>query len=464
MKTPTNINNTGYHKGSPYNTSTLTKAWLLILTLLILTATAQAQTLVWQKCLGDTANLLSHDRFQKIIFSSDSNIIAAGVMSGGLLMKIDLNGNTIWQKKYGCPSVDGFQSVIQAPDGGYICVGSSACLDTAYATDISNGSADLLVIKTDALGNPQWQRRYGGTGYELGYDAVIAPDGNIIVASEGDSYNYDMQGLNFQGSNNRLSWITKIDINNGNLLYSRKLQQSYPMTQLIPAPPSQSQYWGVTQGMQSNPNFGFYKFDTAANLIQGNIFSAPGTQHCTSIVATPDSGFILAGTNMEKNSAMYCNRSDTIGLYNSFFAGFLMRMNKSGSVVWKNCYGYPKSDVFYGITRSQEPNAENYYAVGYSQRAEPITDVDWWLSKIDAQGNMLWQTTFGGSEKEAAFSVLSTHNGEIIIAGETKSNNGHVSGNPGANYDAWMIKVKDNTVLSTKDAQNELSDLVVVIW
>jgi len=71
------------------------------------------------------------------------------------LIKTDANGNIQWAKTYGGTNDDGAYSVQQTSDGGYIVAG--------YTYSFGAGSADLFLIKTNANGNIQWAKTYGGT-------------------------------------------------------------------------------------------------------------------------------------------------------------------------------------------------------------------------------------------------------------------------------------------------------------
>ena len=60
-------------------------------------------------------------------------------------MKIDLNGDPLWERRFESGSSDVVHAVQITSDGGYVLVGASTPLD--------GGPADLLLIKTDARGN-----------------------------------------------------------------------------------------------------------------------------------------------------------------------------------------------------------------------------------------------------------------------------------------------------------------------
>src|SRR5207253_1058886 len=46
---------------------------------------------------------------------------------------------------------------------------------------------------------------------------------------------------------------------------------------------------------------------------------------------------------------------------------------------------------------------------------------DWWVLKLDQNGGVIWQKTIGGSNNDEPTSIIETANGDIVVAGRTKS-------------------------------------------
>ena len=112
-------------------------------------------------------------------------------------------------------------------------------------------------------------------------------------------------------------------------------------------------------------------------------------------------------------------------------------------VLWQKTVGGFRNDVAYSIyqtrdrgcivagwTESRDKNISGYHG------AE-----DFWIVKLDRNGNIQWQRSLGGSKDDVAYSVQQTSDGGYIVAGYTESNDGDVSGNHGLK-DFWIIKFK----------------------
>src|SRR5207245_251482 len=69
-----------------------------------------------------------------------------------------------FQRTYGEAMYDEGRSVKQTFDGGYIIAGSTS--------SFGNGASDVLLIKTDSLGNQQFLKTYGGANIDRGYDVA----------------------------------------------------------------------------------------------------------------------------------------------------------------------------------------------------------------------------------------------------------------------------------------------------
>jgi len=96
----------------------------------------------------------------------------------GLLMKFDENGDSLWSQIYGDTispgySFHGFYACQQLPDRGYLMVG---------AVYVSGDDSDILLIRTDSLGNQIWIKSYGELHFtELGYSIAQLPDGEFLI-------------------------------------------------------------------------------------------------------------------------------------------------------------------------------------------------------------------------------------------------------------------------------------------
>ncbi|RED50454.1 hypothetical protein [Seonamhaeicola aphaedonensis] len=106
------------------------------------------------------------------------------------IIKMSPNGDLIWEKTFGGSSFDAARSVSKTQDGGFIICGSSRSANV----DLNNnyGQNDAWVIKIDNNGNIIWQKSIGGTEVDLAYDAIELNDNSVIIIGESSSSNLDI--------------------------------------------------------------------------------------------------------------------------------------------------------------------------------------------------------------------------------------------------------------------------------
>jgi uncharacterized repeat protein (TIGR01451 family) len=133
---------------------------------------------IWSKQFGGTGNDAGYRIIQTI--NNGGYLIIGTTNSSGsgdedvYLLKIDAQGNQVWAKTYGAAGNDYGRGVLELSDG-YLVTG------TAY--NAANESADLYLLKVDFNGNQLWQKFYGSPNdIDEGYDLVMSNDGNIVLA------------------------------------------------------------------------------------------------------------------------------------------------------------------------------------------------------------------------------------------------------------------------------------------
>ena len=111
-------------------------------------------------------------------------------------------------------------------------------------------------------------------------------------------------------------------------------------------------------------------------------------------------------------------------------------------IQWQKSLGGSGNDYANSIQQTADGG---YIVAGYTSSVDGDVSGnhggnDMWVVKLDNAGNIQWQKTLGGSGDDVATYVQQTADAGYIIAGNTFSNNGDVSGNHG-NADAWVVKL-----------------------
>ncbi|UWX55072.1 hypothetical protein NYZ99_20730 [Maribacter litopenaei] len=98
-------------------------------------------------------------------------------------------------------------------------------------------------------------------------------------------------------------------------------------------------------------------------------------------------------------------------------------MDANGNLVWERTFGGSQFDAAQAVVSSRDGG---YYVVGNSKSSDQdVTDNtgenDIWLLKTDANGNLIWQQTFGGSDIDFGYDVVESADGSVVIIGESIS-------------------------------------------
>ena len=134
----------------------------------------------WTKTIGGSDWDLCYAAYETLN-SSNGLILAGETYSYGngkndaYLLKIDLNGDTLWTKTFGGSENDTFKDVIEDDFGNLICIGTTNS-NTSYSDN------DIWIVKTDSIGNELWNYVWSDTLNDEGISICLAKNGNYYFA------------------------------------------------------------------------------------------------------------------------------------------------------------------------------------------------------------------------------------------------------------------------------------------
>ncbi|MDR0664156.1 MAG: hypothetical protein LBF86_01355, partial [Helicobacteraceae bacterium] len=123
------------------------------------------------------------------------------------------------------------------------------------------------------------------------------------------------------------------------------------------------------------------------------------------------------------------------------------------SIVWQKSLGGSSADYANSI---QQTSDNGYVIAGYSySNDDDITDhrgytgiSDFWIVKLDENGDIEWKKTLGGSAGDVATSIQQTNDDGYIVAGYSASTDGDITGHHGSvgAADYWIVKLDKDGV------------------
>ncbi len=175
-----------------------------------------------------------------------------------------------------------------------------------------------------------------------------------------------------------------------------------------------------------NADIYLVKLDTSGNILWTKTIGGSNSDYARAVTSTTDGGCVVAG---------YTN-SFGIGAYDMF----IIKLNATGSIQWSKTVGGNRDDIAYSVIQTYDggyitAGKTNSYGAG-------LNDV--YITRLDANGNLLWTKTIGGSVNELAYSITKASDSGYLIAGWTTSYSAGGS-------DVYIIKIDDiGNILWTK--------------
>ncbi|HEU4717051.1 MAG TPA: T9SS type A sorting domain-containing protein, partial [Bacteroidia bacterium] len=172
----------------------------------------------WIKTYGGTGSDYGYDVKKTfsggyVLAGTTGSFSSAGAdADNAFLAATDANGNILWSDDFGGMNADGFFSVAQAPDSGFVAAG--------FTSSFGQGGKDVFVVRTDKNGNTTWMKSFGAAGDDIGYSLCITSSSDILVSGTTSSFPAGYRVL-----------LLKIDLN-GNTEWSKYYSYSYNATTL----------------------------------------------------------------------------------------------------------------------------------------------------------------------------------------------------------------------------------------
>jgi len=334
----------------------------------------------WEKTFGGKNN----DKANSIIQTTDGGYAVAGQRDWDFwIIKLDENGNKKWDKTFGGSYKDEANSIIQTTDGGYAVAGQR--------------DWDFGIIKLDENGNKVWDKTFGGSYNDEANSIIQTTDGGYAVA--GQRANDDF-------------WIIKLD-ENGNKKWDKTFGDRYDYKANSIIQTTDGGY--AVAGQRANDDFWIIKLDENGNKKWDKTFGGRYDYEANSTIQTTDGGYAVAGQRA--------------------WDFWIIKLDENGNKKWDKTFGGSYKDEANSIIQTTDGG----YAIAGYTKSEGKVEKDFWIIKLDENGNKKWDKTFGGSYNDEANSIIQTTDGGYAVAGYTNSKGA-------GNSDFCVIKFLNNNI------------------
>ncbi len=264
-----------------------------------------------------------------------------------------------------------------------------------YTFSAGAGGSDMYLVKTDQNGDAVWEQTYGGDQADVCQMLLTIDNEGYILAGYSNSF----------GDENLDFYLVKVD-ENGEVIWQHTYGTENRDSCLAVSPTDDGGFIlggnTVVPG-QPGTNILIVKVDEEGNEEWSDQYGGRQQDVCRSIYQTEDGGFIIGGTTR----SMGAGRADF----------YLLKLDENGDIEWEESYGGGSYDKCTAMIIDSDGN---YILTGgtYSFGAGRY---DAYVAKVDPDGELLWDETFGGGRQEIAYSIIETEDGGYAIGGYTDS-------------------------------------------
>jgi len=375
--------------------------------------------------------------------------------------------DTVWTKTYGGVNQERGISIIQTSDGGYLTVGSK---DSRSA-----GELDLWLLKINSEGILEWEKTYGGTKNDWGYDVLQTDDGGYMVTGSTASF----------GSREYDLWVICLDVG-GDSLWSKTFENYGEDYGLAIQPTDDGGFIIVGNTRPYTPDNSLIngdvwllKFNNEGDTVWTQTYELHYDDIGHSVKQTIDGGYVVAVASWNHWDSSMGNLVKTDGNGNvqwiysdSMCTGFesvqltsdgnylalgtqhgnwdgeniaLHKIDTDGKNIWKQTF--IRSDIL-GASALLQTEDGGYAFIGYHRNQE-LSERDICLIKTDSNGEKEWMKVFDSGVAEYGKDFIQTVNGSYIVLGLT-----YPFGS-GVESDVWIIKTGE-TGTSMKEESDQM--------
>ena len=377
--------------------------------------------IIWERCYGGSDG----DVPQKIIKRNEDEFYIYGytystdgdVQSGNnghndlWVVKINEQGEIIWEKTYGCTGIDDPRDMILTPDSGFVMIDRIG----VGGGDVSNfyGSGDVWMCKCDSVGNIEWEKTLGNFGLDNCVSMIINSVGNIMMIGATQKH--------------------------GGLV------ECYP-----------DETWG---------DVWLVELDLQGNIVSQHCYGGSDYDVGINIIELED-GYIFTGGTSSNDGDVSGLHGPSGGPPNGWDDIWVVRLNEQFEILWQKCLGGYSSDspnyltqtefgglIVIGYTSSHDGDVSG----NHSWQGDYYDDI--WVVKLTPDGEIEWEHCYGGENDEDLYihSVFKKEDYNYVIAAQARMNSYDVQCDLQGNKDAWVfeIDIEDTTGISNTPAMQD---------
>jgi len=339
-----------------------------------------------------------------------------------------------WQKNIGSNTQDFLSGLVITIDGQYLVSGSSIQKNQNPTGNNQNKGYDYHILKLDQQGQKVWEKYFAGNQHDYLSSTVSTREGGFLLAGT----SYSSLALDKKDKSNGSSdiWLIKID-ENGEEEWQKTIGTKYSEEARSVTQTTDEGF--IVAGSTNHPKLGYgskdvfvTKLDKTGKMISQLILGGKGLDEVEKVIPTKDGGALLG---IYSRSGIYEGQSKS-KINSKDLNSTLSNTNNSES-----SSNNPSNT---SESNSNKQNSESYDVHFYAKAYGNYGEGDYWIVKLDKNGNVQWEKNYGGSEDDHIRTIALTDSG-YIIGGESRS---QTSGNKRAKLeegtDLWVLSLDED--------------------
>lgn len=334
-------------------------------------------------------------------------------------------GNLVWEKTFGGNDTETFNGLISLPNNYHVIIGNSG----SYIKD--DAWESIWILKIDDNGKMIKEKTTGSSSYNSANTIIFAPDKHLMIGGE-KNWLY-CSACHETGE----AWIAMVDYKL-DIIWEKTLNVGGNSRVLDMCTNNKEGFGmvGVSQIDRSGASKVWFAYaNWKGDILNSNTYNYLFQDKVTGI------------TNLENNGFLICGYSQTSNLGKS--VAWILKIDENGEVEWKQEF---ETNIGINVIKKIiELDKKNYIGIGYTS-AKGLGWQDGWVIRFNSNGEILWDKTYGTKNKDVFASAVKLDN-DIIIAGNTFVPIKNAT-------DGWIIRIDKNGKLlweKTYGGEKEIS-------
>ena len=357
--------------------------------------------IIFEKSIGGQLDDIG---YEAIIYNEELYIIGTSGSFGEpngdhYLVKMDLEGNVIWEKTYGGAAAEEGFNLIATNDGNFVLIGSTQSK--------GNGMKDIHIIKVNPNGDVLWEKTLGGALDDAPISIIETASNEFCISATTESF----------GAGSRDIYLIWID-QNGSTIREKYYGGSDidGSTELLEIENNELMIFAYTANFgATSRDLYLMKLSSTGDSLWSQRYGGNDYEESQDMVRTPGGGYLLHG-----------HSASTDPIHNMF----TVKVAEDGSVIWEKNFGEAMHDGGQAILINE---VGNYVLIGRSM-SFGNGDRNIFMVTTNTDGVELSRDIIGGERDDLGQDILE-HNGYYYIIGHTNSFNDNMN-------DLYVVKYK----------------------